>query len=108
MPVSSRADGFTLLEVTIATSSRRALDIVRNDAGFDVILCEMVMPHITGMEFHAKVCQLRPEMAEKIIFMTSSSLSGRIGEFLRSVPNARLDKPFDIAHLLEVIRARAG
>lgn len=66
---------------------------------FDVILSDMMMPGMTGMELHAEVAKLDPRQAEKIIFITGGAFTDRAREFLDAVSNPRLDKPFTVQEL---------
>ena len=66
---------------------------------FDVILSDLMMPGMTGMELHAEVAKLDPDQAGKIVFMTGGAFTDRAREFLDAVPNPRLDKPFTAQEL---------
>ena len=69
-----------------------ALRILTEDAGeqrFDVILCDLHMPEMSGMDLHAKLSALRPHLAETMVFMTGGTFSERSREFVSRVTNAR-------------------
>ncbi|MFL5397024.1 MAG: response regulator, partial [Myxococcales bacterium] len=72
---------------------------------FDLILCDMMMPLMTGMEFHMRLVTLAPEQADRIVFMTGGAFTPRAREFLARLPNLRLEKPFDLAHVLAMVAA---
>ena len=42
---------------------------------FDVILCDLMMPHMTGMDLHAALAGAVPEQAERMIFMTGGAFT---------------------------------
>jgi CheY-like chemotaxis protein len=90
-------------EVVSATGGRQALAIVRDDARFDVILCDLLMPDLTGMEVHAELSRAHPGLEHRIIFMTGGAFTPGARRFLESVPNRRVEKPFDLARLRGMI-----
>lgn len=85
------------LEVTIVEGGRAALEVIRAGATFDVILCDLMMPDLTGMEVHEQLGKEQPGLADRVIFMTGGIFTERAAAFLASVTNPRLEKPFDPA-----------
>jgi len=47
--------------VTVANSGRAALDRLRRGERFDVVLCDLMMPEMTGADLHAELLALAPE-----------------------------------------------
>ncbi|HEV7557108.1 MAG TPA: PAS domain S-box protein [Kofleriaceae bacterium] len=93
-------------EVTVANSGRAALELLRAGERFDVILCDLMMPEITGMDVHAQLVQLSPEQAERMIFMTGGAFSPSGRQFLDRISNRCFDKPCDLEALRMAIRQR--
>ncbi|MFO0712721.1 MAG: response regulator [Sandaracinus sp.] len=91
-------------EVTVLTNGRDALDKLDAGERFDVILCDLMMPEITGMELHAEMVKRVPHQAEKIVFMTGGAFTQSARHFLETVPNRRVEKPFDVATIRRVVR----
>lgn len=85
--------------VTQLSDAAEALGRISAGERFDVILSDLMMPGMTGMELHAEVAKLDPDQAGKIIFMTGGAFTDRAREFLDAVPNPRLDKPFTVQEL---------
>jgi signal transduction histidine kinase/CheY-like chemotaxis protein len=90
-------------EVRTASSGREAMAILQEDHDFDVILTDLMMPEVTGMDLHDALSLVDPEMAGRMIFMTGGAFTLRAHKFLAGVQNRRLEKPFDPTTLLEVI-----
>jgi signal transduction histidine kinase/CheY-like chemotaxis protein len=87
-------------DVVAETSARAALTRLTADSGFDLILCDLMMPEVTGMDFYD---QLAPELRSRIVFLSGGAFTARAKSFLDSVPNRRLDKPFDVDALSAVL-----
>ncbi|MBA3391407.1 MAG: response regulator [Deltaproteobacteria bacterium] len=92
-------------EVRATASAIEALELVRAN-NYDVILCDVMMPQMTGMEFHERLLAENPDQAARIVFMTGDAFTAAARAFLDEVPNDRLEKPFDTATLHALIRNR--
>jgi CheY-like chemotaxis protein len=79
----------------------------RIDAGerFDVILCDLLMPQRSGMDFHGQLARSYPEQAQRMVFFTGGAFTPRAREFLESVHNHRLEKPIDGTALRALINS---
>ena len=87
------------------TSSSRALETLLAGADFDVIVCDVMMPNITGTELHERIAREKPELASKFIFVTGGTYTSSTRDYLERVPNQRLAKPFAVSDLLRAIEA---
>jgi CheY-like chemotaxis protein len=72
---------------------------------FDVILCDLLMPQMSGMDFHRQLARSCPEQAERMVFFTGGAFTPRAREFLESVQNHRLEKPIDGMELRALINS---
>jgi CheY-like chemotaxis protein len=90
-------------DIVPALAARQALELITRGPAFDVILCDLMMPHMTGMELHATLLRAHPEHAKRMVFMTAGAFTPRARAFLDSVPNPRLEKPFDPQSLRALI-----
>jgi PAS domain S-box-containing protein len=95
-------------EVTAVTAGRAALDLLLDGERFDVVLCDVLMPGLNGIDLYRELERERPELAERIIFMSGASSMPRVAEFFGNIPNERIDKPVDLAHLRSLIRQMAA
>jgi len=91
-------------EVHTMTSARAALVRLREGERYDAVFCDLIMPDMSGMEFHARLLEVLPELAERVIFMTGGAVSDSARDFLERVPNTCLHKPFTLREL----QAHAG
>lgn len=92
-------------DVTVLTSAREALARIDTGERFDVILCDVMMPQMTGVEFHRALSAGHPDQARCVIFLTGGAFTAETAAFLDSVPNPRLEKPFDAAKLRARVQA---
>lgn len=90
-------------EVRVAHTGNEGLEHVRQHA-FDIILCDLAMPGMSGIEFYRAVRELSPSVADRVVFMTGGAFTAEGHEFLAKLPNSRLEKPFDLCTLREVVK----
>jgi PAS domain S-box-containing protein len=90
-------------DVVTAANGRQALDALDGDR-FDAILCDLMMPEMTGMDVHAALVERDPALADRMIFMTGGAFTARARDFLDRVRNPRLEKPFTMATISAMLR----
>ena len=90
-------------DVTTVSNARDALTRIEEGERYDVILSDLMMPELSGMDLHAAIGQIAPEQVEKMVFMTGGAFTGSAREFFEQVPNPTIEKPFDKAALLALI-----
>ena len=91
-------------EVVTVTSARRALELFDGGERYDIVLCDLMMPQMSGMELHAELMRLVPDQAHKMIFMTGGAFSEEAASFLTKVSNPTVEKPFKTTALRELVR----
>ncbi len=92
-------------DVEVVVSSKRALEMLTApEAAYDVILCDLMMPEMTGMELHAQLNAVAPERAKRMVFVTGGAYTPAAVSFLERVTNPRLEKPFEPEKLRERVR----
>lgn len=92
-------------EVTVFTDGKRALDVIhRETRPFDVILCDLMMPVMTGMDLYEELKRTMPDTAERMVFITGGAFTPAARVFLDTVANQRLEKPFAPQNLRALVR----
>ncbi len=90
-------------DVVVATSGREALTTLETSP-FDAIVCDVMMPGMTGMELYAALSSKNEELAKSIVFMTGGAFVPRVAEFLSAIDNPKIEKPFDLGQLTAALR----
>ena len=95
-------------DVVVTTCARDALAQLEHGLTFDVILCDVVMPGASGVDFYEQLQRIRPELCDRVIFMTGATLGSDQGRSLAALPNAVLEKPFDLDRLEAMLASAAA
>jgi CheY-like chemotaxis protein len=90
--------------VATVTSARQAIELFNSGERFDIVLCDLMMPQMTGMELHAELTRRVPDQARKMIFMTGGAFSEEAASFLARVTNPTVEKPFKTTDLRRLVR----
>lgn len=88
-------------EVVTAASATHALEHLHEKEAFDLVLCDLSMPAMDGMEFHSRVTEIAPAIAARIVFVTGGARSEAGEAFLGK--NVTLHKPFDPVALTTLV-----
>jgi CheY-like chemotaxis protein len=96
-------------DVDVVTSARQALERLASGQGYDLVLCDLMMPMMTGMDLYAEATRIDPKLAARFVFMSGGTSSQRARAFLASVSNPCLAKPLDMGRLRSIVaRAKDG
>lgn len=87
-------------DVTSADGVRAALSRLNQGSDYQVILCDLMMPGESGMDFFAVVRRLYPDMIERVAFITGGAVTPDTSKFLETAARPVLNKPFDLEALL--------
>src|SRR5690606_8747308 len=93
-------------EVVTTPTAAQALAWLKAGESFDVILCDIMMPQMTGMEFHAELCKLDSVLAERVIFLSGGAFTPATRAFLDGVTHERVEKPFDASQVRALVNGR--
>src|SRR5579872_3064849 len=81
-------------DVVFESKARKALDRISAGEVFDVILCDLMMPDVTGMDLVEELERTHPASAARVALTTGGEFTDRAREFLRRSRNRRISKPF--------------
>jgi PAS domain S-box-containing protein len=88
---------------TIAHSGHEALQRLHGGDVYDVIVCDLLMENIDGIDLYRRIGMEWPALQRRMIFLTGDAFISRTQQFLASVPNGRLQKPFNPDELLDAV-----
>ena len=86
-----------------ALDGKLALEKMNNNH-FDFILCDVKMPGMDVVTFYQQLKGIGSPYLDKVIFITGDTMSHEILEFLKSINNPLLNKPFGLDDVKEAIR----
>jgi PAS domain S-box-containing protein len=89
--------------VVTTTHADQALELLATGQRFDVILCDMRMPEMTGIRFHTLLGTDNPSQASRVVLM-SGGFTRRPGDAPTALPRPLLEKPFAIEQVLSLMR----
>jgi CheY-like chemotaxis protein len=95
-------------DVVVATAAAEVLQRIATGERFDLILCDLMMPVMTGMDLYAELERVDPAQASRMVFLTGGAFTPRAREFLSRVTNPKLEKPFDPQGLRNFVRDRVA
>ena len=94
-------------DVDSTTLSRRALVMIERMA-YDVVIADVKMPELSGQELYSRVCQIRPEMARRFIFITGDIDGEDTHQFLEQSRCSYVMKPFNLDRLTAAVDMMTG
>jgi PAS domain S-box-containing protein len=93
-------------DVTTILSGREALDHLVTHPDYDVVISDLLMPGMTGVDLWDAVQARSPELAARMIFVTGGAFTPSSREFVEAHRESCLHKPFDLDQLRELVRSR--
>lgn len=89
--------------VDVAYDGEEAMQKFKADE-YDAIICDLMMPRVRGDEFYFRAKTLRPNLADRFIFITGFAAEWRVNNFLTSNDVKYLVKPFPVEGLIQCVR----
>lgn len=80
--------------VTTEVDARRAVQRLEAGEQFELVLCDVVMPHLSGPEVLERIEEVAPHLASRVVLMSGGALEERLRVRLSQLPNPQLEKPF--------------
>ena len=94
--------------VTVLASASEALALLAAGERFDVILCDLMMPTMTGEQFLATIEADYPELVDRVVLVTGGAIGSEGVAFLSVTKGRVLYKPFDLDTLEAMIKEVAA
>ncbi len=90
-------------DVEVARSGAEAKTRLEVEPPVDAILCDLMMPVMSGPELHAWVVEHDPGLAKRMVFMSGGAYTADAHNFLENVRPLQVQKPFELDELFETI-----
>jgi PAS domain S-box-containing protein len=90
-------------EVVEVDSGEQARELLDRDQEFDVILCDLIMPRVSGIDVHQWLSEHHPQLVRKLIFVTGGAFTPGARSYLEQVDNLSIEKPFDATNLSKMV-----
>src|SRR5690606_33786901 len=90
-------------DVVVAYNGQEALAILADDRHFDVILCDLMMPIVDGVELYENAIKLEPSLKKRFVSCTGGATSGRAYQFVAIHGIHLLETPVDFTTLSHAI-----
>jgi CheY-like chemotaxis protein len=91
-------------DVTVAANGRDALERIAGSS-FDLVLSDLIMPELDGAGLWRALRASRPELADRVVFITGDTLSEAAQRFLAEARRPVIEKPFVPDDVRTVVRA---
>lgn len=91
-------------QVDTAAEGDEGLRLAREN-DYDIILCDLMMPQITGMDLYSTLKAEAPEKARRMVFITGGTVSEQSRDFVANAEQPVLYKPFGQS-VLDALLAR--
>ncbi len=98
------------VHVTSVLSGRAALELLAHQT-FDLILCDVMMPDVSGADVYRAIAAERPALLPNVVMMTGGAFTEESRAFVEALPHETLDKPFtatQLRGLLDVVKKRGA
>jgi PAS domain S-box-containing protein len=92
-------------EVMALTSAREAHQRLTGGEQFDIILCDIMMPEMSGIDLYEELARISPALAARMVFLTGGAFTARAREFLAQIKNPCVEKPFLPQELQALVRS---
>lgn len=93
-------------DVDAVQSAREGLERLEAGQSYDIILCDLMMPDMTGMDLHAELAARHKELLDRIVFLTGGAFTARAREFLENAHTQWIEKPVNMQTLRAMIQER--
>jgi CheY-like chemotaxis protein len=90
-------------DVVVGESAAAALDALAADPRFDIVLCDLNLPDLDGVELHRRIAAHWPELADRVVFLSGDIEDRRLVAAVP--PERRLPKPLETDSLRAFIAA---
>jgi CheY-like chemotaxis protein len=94
--------GWTVVEAADGACAQAMLESAAGRE-FDLVICDLQMPRLSGQDFYRWLAATRPEAAARLVFSSGDVLSPESAGFLSAARRPVLPKPFELSELARIV-----
>jgi CheY-like chemotaxis protein len=94
-------------ELNVASSGPEALTLLSRNP-YDLVICDIQMPGLSGIDFYRELERNLPSLADRVIFITGDMVHLELQHFLDTIKANVLRKPFDLEGLYTQVNTILG
>ena len=91
------------IEVSHVTRGREALAKIAAGERYDAVLCDVMMPEMSGIELFLELQRCDPALARRVVFLSGGAFTDQARDFLAAAEHPPLEKPFTEVQLRAAI-----
>ncbi len=95
-------------DVETVSNAQQAIDKLKDANLYDLILLDLKMPGINGIEFYEAMEKIDPLLPNKVICITGDIISTQNKEFLEKAKLPCVTKPFSVDELMLTVKSNLG
>ena len=95
-------------EVVVETDPHLALARVARGEMYDIVFCDVMMPQMSGRAVYQAISVANSALRDRIVFVTGGVFTPELEEFLATVRNPVLTKPFAAESIRALVSSRLG
>lgn len=73
---------------------------------FDLILCDLMMPGVSGMDIYQHLCERHPGREQLLVFLTGGVFTDEAHAFVSGIANPVVQKPFNFQQLRSLVKSK--
>ena len=91
-------------DVDVYETASDAYAALEEGERYDVIMCDLLMPDISGRDVFETLVDRWPDQAQRVVFMSGVSREGARDEILADIDAPMIEKPFRLGDLRRTVR----
>jgi signal transduction histidine kinase len=93
-------------DVVLVEGGTRAVAELERDSAFDVVICDLMMPDLDGMQLYRILCERWPALRPRVIFCSGGAFAADAREFLERARHEHviIEKPVRRDDVLAAVR----
>jgi CheY-like chemotaxis protein len=90
-------------DVEYVADAREALDRIHRGTRYDALICDLMMPEMTGMDLAQRLSDEQHELSSRMVFLTGGAFTDRARTFVALTRAPVVEKPFEHAQLKQSV-----